>query len=276
MSFWTKVENKILHPGIGWIWCLHRVVPQRSLFKDNRDLEITPDFLEDLIVEKRRQGFHFVDLDTFVASASGFPWKRKMIHVTFDDGFEDVYVHAYPIFKKYQIPFTFYISTDFPDRHADLWWLQLEHLAHGDSEWFKQIMRQVYRSEMNPAEAMHTLTGSEKDASLCHRLSISWEQLRIMVSEGLCSVGSHGVSHSAMPSLSKEDAQMEMQQSKCRLKEMLGVEIRHFSYPYSKFNDATNQCVWKSGYQTAVLGYGGATRYSKGKMLFFRDFIIQP
>ena len=272
----NKLKKNIFHPRIGSIWCLHRVVPVRSAFKENRDLEITPDFLEDLIIEKRRQGFRFVDLDTFVVSASRFPWKRKMIHVTFDDGFEDIYQYAYPVLKKYQIPFTLYVSTDFPDMNADLWWLQLEYMAKGDSEWFKKTMGQIYSSGMNPADAMHSLTGSEKDPSLCQLLSITWDQLRMMVSEDLCLVGSHGVSHSAMPSLPKKDVQMELQSSQCRIKEMLGVEVRHFSYPYSKFNDATNKLVWESGYQTAVLGYGGATRFLKENRFYYRDYIIQP
>ena len=276
MVIFNKIIKNTFHPKIGSIWCLHRVVPVRSEFKDNRDLEITPDFLEVLIDEKRRLGFRFVDLDTFVSSASGIPFKRKLIHITFDDGFEDVYLNAYPIFKKYHIPFTLYLSTGFPDNNADLWWLQLEHMAQGDSEWFKKTMRQIYQSDMNPAEAMHAITTSKKDASLCHRLSLSWEQVREMVSSGLCLVGSHGVSHSALPYLSKEDAQMELQRSQRRLNDMLGLEVRHFSYPYSKFNDVTNQLVWQSGYRTAVLGFGGQTRFQKGNRLFYREFIVQP
>lgn len=272
-----RIVRYVLHPRVGSIWCLHRVVPERSAFKDNRDLEITPDFLESLICEKLSQGFRFVDLDTFAAAASsGIPRMRKLIHISFDDGFEDVFAHAYPIFKKYHIPFTLYVSTDFPDGNADLWWLQLEQMAQGDSKWFKRMMDQIYESGKNPAAAMHAITGSEKDHSFCDRLAISWEQLKIMVSEGLCTVGSHGVSHSAFPCLSREDAQMELRRSKNRLKEKLGVEIRHFSYPYSQFSNTTNHLVWQSGYETAVLGYGGATRFSRGKRFFYRDYIVQP
>lgn len=274
----NRLFRYVVHPKVGSIWCLHRVVPERSAFKDNRDLEVTPDFLEGLIREKLGQGYRFVDLDSFVASASsGIPRKRKLIHVTFDDGFEDVFLHAYPIFKKYHIPFTLYVSTDFPDGNADLWWLQLEQMAQGDSKWFERKMRQIYESEKNPALAMHVITGSEKDLSFCGRLSISWEQLQIMVSDGLCTIGSHGVSHSAFPCLSKEDCQMELLRSKSRIMEKLGVEVKHFSYPYSKFSNSTNYLVQQSGYETAVLGYGGATRFSRGKRFFFyRDYIVQP
>ena len=276
MTFFRKISNRILHPRIGWIWCLHRVVPERSPFKSNRDLEITPDYLEDLIKEKRRKGFHFVDLDTFVDVASRIPWRRKLVHITFDDGFADVFQYAYPILKKYSIPFTIYVSTGMPDGSTDLWWLQLEQLANGDKQWFERTIGQIYRQGTDIAATMHALTGSEIDHSFCRQLSLTWEQLRIMVSEGLCSIGSHGVSHSAMSLLSKEAAMQELLGSRRRLKEMLDVEVRHFSYPHSMFNKATQQLVWESGFRTAVVGYGGQTRFMKGNRFFNREFIVQP
>ena len=271
-----KICNNISHPWIGEIWCLHRVVPTRSSFKSNRDLEITPDFLEDLINEKRKQGFHFVDMDTFVCAASVRPWKRKLVHITFDDGFADVFIHAYPILKKYGIPFTFYVSTDMPDGKADLWWLQLELLAHGNETWFEQTVKQIYKGGGDIAASMHVITDSEKAISICRQMSISWDQLRIMVSEGLCTIGSHGVSHSAMTRLPEESIARELLDSQLRLKEMLGVNIRYFSYPHSMFTESTHRLVWQSGYRTAVVGYGGPTRFQKGSRLFYRKFIVQP
>ena len=50
----TKLRNKIshlFHPIQGEIWCLHRVVEKRSDYPSNRELEITPDYLERLITE---------------------------------------------------------------------------------------------------------------------------------------------------------------------------------------------------------------------------------
>lgn len=271
-----KICNSISHPRVGEIWCLHRVVPSRSSFKSNRDLEITPDFLEYLIKEKAKQGFHFVNMDSFVNAASIRPWKRKLIHITFDDGFADVFLHAYPILKKYSIPFTLYVSTDMPDGNADLWWLQLEQLSHGNAKWFEQTMKHIYSNGGGISDSMHALTDSERDPSICRRLSISWEQLRIMVSEGLCTIGSHGVSHSSMSRLPEESVIRELLDSRARLKEMLGVDANHFSYPHSMFTEITNQLVWQSGYHTAVLGFGGQTRFQKGNRLFYREFIVQP
>lgn len=266
----------LTHPVVGEIWCLHRVLPQRSDFKSNRDLEIAPDYLEQLIVEKQSQGFRFVDMEAFVAAANGEKREKNLIHITFDDGFEDVFTNAYPILKQHKIPFTLYVTTDMPDGKADLWWLQLEQLAQGDPEWFEKTMKQIYDRREPVATAMHVITSSSPDLALCQQWSLTWEQIRAMVSEGLCTVGSHGVSHSALSLLSAEDVERELLVSKRRLEEMLDIEVRHFSYPHSFFSETTHQLVWKAGYSTAVVGYGGATRREKGNKFFYRNYIVQP
>ena len=261
---------------VGEIWCLHRVLPYRSKYKSNRDLEIAPEYLEHLVLEKRQHGFRFVDLDTFVAAAQGIHRERELVHVTFDDGFADVFTYAYPILKQYNIPFTYYVTTDMPDGKADLWWLQLEQMVGGDSKRFEEIIKQVYSQGGHIATTMHTITDSSPDFTLCQNLCISWQQLQIMVSEGLCTIGSHGVSHSAMSLLPKEKASEELSSSKLRLKEMLGVEAQHYSYPHSLFTHAQNELVWKEGYRTIVVGYGGNSRREKNKRFFYRKFIVQP
>lgn len=269
-----KVYN-FFHPKIGEIWCLHRVLPVRSAFKSNRDLEITPEYLEQLVVKKQRQGFRFVDMDAFVAAANGMVHEKKLIHVTFDDGFADVFTQAYPLLKQYSVPFTVYVTTDLPDGKADLWWLQLERLANGSEEWFENKVKQIYGRHENIAATMHAVTLSTVDEDLCRQLSLSWDQIRTMVSEGFCTVGSHGVTHSAFSLMPEEQVKQELINSKRRIEEMVGVNVRHFSYPHSYFNENTNQWVWQTGYDTAVIGYGGATRRKKGLAFFNRIFIVQ-
>ncbi len=269
-----KIYN-MFHPIIGEIWCLHRVLPCRSSFKSNRELEITPDYLEQLIVDKQHQGARFVDMDTFAEATQGIFRERDLVHVTFDDGFADVFTFAYPILKKYNVPFTYYVTTDMPDGKADLWWLQLEQMVNGDTNRFEEIIQKVYHQGSNISDVMHSMTNSSPDFTLCQSLCISWEQLRVMLSEGLCTVGSHGVSHSAMSLLSQEKALEELYASKARLKEMLGVEARHYSYPHSLFTNVTNELVWKAGYRTLVVGYGGKSRREKNKRFFYRKFIVQ-
>lgn len=270
-----KIYN-FLHPIVGEIWCLHRVVPERSLFPSNRELEITPDYLEQLITDRLSLGYRFVDTDTFVQKATHCCADRKLINITFDDGFSDIYEEAYPILKRLGIPFTIYVTTDMPDGKVDLWWLQLEQLANGDKAWFEQTMSAIYASKKPIATAMHTLTNSTPDSTLCQRLALSWDTLRTMLAKGLCTIGSHGVSHSALTLLSPEQAMQELTASRQRLETMLGTKVQHFSYPHSFYNDETNQLVRQAGYRTAVIGYGGSTRRQHNRHLFYRNNIVQP
>lgn len=270
-----KIHN-LTHPIVGEIWCLHRVIPERSAFRSNRELEITPDYLEQLIKDRLANGGSFVDTDTFVKQTSHCRLNQKLINITFDDGFSDIITHAYPILKQYNIPFTIYLTTGMPDGTADLWWIQLEQLANGDSDWFEQTIRQIYSLNDDIASTMHTLTDSSPDYTICRQMSLSWDQLSALLSEGLCTIGSHGVSHSAMPLLNTEQTTEELLASKRRIKEMLGIEPKHFSYPHSFYNETTNQLVWQAGYDTAVIGYGGHTRYQPHRRLYYRNFITQP
>ena len=76
MSLITKTKH-FFHPIQGEIWCLHRVVVERSPFPSNRELEITPDYLEELILKHKREGYSFVDLEEIVRNSQrklyGFP-----------------------------------------------------------------------------------------------------------------------------------------------------------------------------------------------------------
>lgn len=275
MSVKRKIYN-LFHPIVGEIWCLHRVVPERSPFLSNRELEITPDYLEQLITDRLSLGYRFVNTDTFVNKASHCGLRQKLINITFDDGFSDIYEQAYPILKRLGIPFTIYVTIDMPDGKADLWWLQLEQLANGDIAWFEQTMGSIYASKKPIATAMHTLTNSTPDSTLCQRYALSWDTLHTMLAEGLCTIGSHGVSHAALTLLPPDQALHELTDSRQRLETMLGTKVQHFSYPHSFYNDETNQLVRQAGYRTAVIGYGDSTRRQHNRHLFYRNNIVQP
>ena len=53
-------------------------------------------------------------------------FKRRFVCITFDDGYKDLMHWAYPLLKKYEMPFALYIPTSFPDRLGELWWIALE------------------------------------------------------------------------------------------------------------------------------------------------------
>lgn len=277
MNVTSKIKH-ILHPIQGEIWCLHRVVRSRSRFPSNRDLEITPEWLEKSIIEHKREGYEFVTIDEIVDDINHKPWdlrKKKRINISFDDGFRDVYENAYPVFKKYHIPFTMYLSSSFPMGECDLWWIQLEQCVQDDVNRFESLMKSLYHSDVNMRDAMHRTTNTQPDYSICRDLSVSWDQLREMVSSGLCTVGAHTMSHPSLIRISKQEAEAELLESKKMIESQLGVKVKHLSYPHSMNNEAIRNLVKQIGYESASLGYGGAVRKGNDVYLLNRRYITQ-
>src|SRR5690349_20781256 len=113
--------------GMGMILTLHHVRPARpDRFQPNRLLEVTPQFLEKICRKLRRSRLDIVSLDEMYRRLTEGGSKRRFVCFTFDDGYRDNLEFAYPILKKYEIPFGLYIPTSFPDRLGELWWLALE------------------------------------------------------------------------------------------------------------------------------------------------------
>lgn len=265
--------NHLLHPVKGELWCLHRVIPQRSQYPSNRELEITPDFLEAEILRYRKAGYSFVSIDEIMSKQSSL-LPQKRVNITFDDGFKDVYENAFPILKKYNIPFTLYLTSGFPDHTADLWWIQMEEAY--DVDGFEKEMKSIYESRTQMRDKMHKDTATDSDPSICNQLALSWEEIREMVECGLCTVGSHSVTHPGLTRLDNEQARQELSASKARIEEMLGIEVKHFSYPHSMQDPQIQQFVEEAGYSSATLGYGGKIRKGDNRFCLNRKHSIQP
>lgn len=265
--------HDLLHPIKGEIWCLHRVVSKRSLFRSNRELEITPFFLEEEIKRYIKGGFSFFSIDELLYPKIVLFNQRK-VNISFDDGFRDIYTNAFPIFKKYNIPFTIYLTTDFPDGEADLWWIQLEKHSFSEKD-FEDKLKLIFDSGRPMAEEMHRLTKTAIDYDICINEALSWNEIKEMIESGLCTIGSHTVSHPGLTRISDEECRRELFLSKERIENELLVKVEHFSYPHSMMNANVQSVVMGSGYKTAVLGYGGKVRVGDDMFGLKRKYIIQ-
>lgn len=94
---------------------LHRVAEERSEPKEQRELEVTPQWLESEINAYKQKGYRFVSLDDL-------PRRGPWVVVTFDDGYHDNYTLAYPLLKRLGVPFTIYVTTALIDNQMEAWW----------------------------------------------------------------------------------------------------------------------------------------------------------
>jgi len=71
--------------------------------------------LESLIKSYQTKGYQFVSINDVLRHIEGEYLHEKFVCITLDDGYYDNYEIAYPIFKKYHVPFCIYIATTYVD-----------------------------------------------------------------------------------------------------------------------------------------------------------------
>jgi peptidoglycan/xylan/chitin deacetylase (PgdA/CDA1 family) len=249
--------------GAGIIFMLHHVTPEPpSPFDPNRILRVTPTFLDSVISQVLAAGFDVVSLDEAhqrLTSQSRIlpPRVRPLACFTFDDGYKDNQVHAYPVFKRRNLPFTIYVPTDYPGGDGDLWWLALERVVReapamvvqmeGQLRTFQchttaekdEAFNDIYwwlRSipEDRARQVVQDLTGgiAFKSKQLCTDLIMTWDELRQLSADPLVTIGGHTKRHFALAKLSDEAVKDEITGSVARLEAELGRPVRHFSFPY--------------------------------------------
>ena len=109
------------------ILCYHRLGSGAS------KMIVSPAAFEAQMAWLVRHGYHVVrlsDLTGFLAGQRPLP--ARSVVLTFDDGYESFYRHAFPVLKKYGLPATVFVYTDFLGGGDALTWAQMqEMLASG-------------------------------------------------------------------------------------------------------------------------------------------------
>ncbi len=245
--------------GVGAILTLHHVRPARpDAFQPNHLLEITPAFLERLLVRLKRAALDVISLDEMHARYISDDFNRRFVCITFDDGYKDLMRYAYPLLKKYQLPFALYIPTSFPDRLGELWWVTLEAVIarnsrigiviNGQDRFFEcgtvKEKRELYDEIYGYLRSMKTedeLRRVVRDlaarygvdtASFCRDLCMDWNEIVALAADPLVTIGAHTVNHNMLKKMTDESAvRAEMAMSRTVLETALGKRPEHLAYP---------------------------------------------
>lgn len=153
--------------------------------------------------------------------------KAPKVVITFDDGFQDNYLYAYPILKKYRLPAAFCVLAGHVGRPGFF-----DHL-----QWDGPSL-------------------ADREAHPEHWRPMTWEMLQEMKENGM-TIGSHTLSHRSLGALNPEEVWEEVAGSKQILDDRLKQETRAFSYPfgsvvYGDLNDRTEAALKKAGYDLAL------------------------
>ena len=265
--------------GLGHILMLHRVVPESKSQRihNHKSLEITPEYLEQLIMFFKKRNYHFCslnDLDSITANTNNL---KKFVIFTLDDGYVDNYEFAWPVFKKHNIPFTIYVATGLPDGTAILWWYLLEDLIvkikqldfNFESKAYKLANESIRQKESN-FNLIRSLLTAAMDGNRADRIkeffeqfeipvyettkamSLSWSQIAELSNDPLVTIGAHTVNHFPLRVLSDSESRFEIIESGKRIESQIKKSVEHFCYPIGSYGPREVSILNGSVYKTAT------------------------
>jgi peptidoglycan/xylan/chitin deacetylase (PgdA/CDA1 family) len=256
LNSYAFLRRKLTESQVG-ILLYHRVCPRN----DNWSLKpFNPESFERQM-EYFYQNYEILPLNRlvqYIHQGKSFP--DKSVVITFDDGYKDNYLYAYPILKKYHIPATIFLTTGHIGSSKLFWFDEVSYviqLTTFNQLEFEELGSYPLRTEIDKFRASHIIINKLKKlpeerkrrlieklintcqvdipANLGKELLLSWDEIEEMHGDGVA-FGAHSVNHPILTNLPLEEAQREILRSKKDIEEKLGQTVTAFSYPNGDFN----------------------------------------
>lgn len=259
----------------------HRVLDRTTVFDSPFNIVSTENF--EAQMHYLAKNYDCLSLEDFADIARvGRPTPRRSVVITFDDGYRDNYVSAFPALLKYGLPATFFVSSDPIGTDELLWPDRVSAVLNmaGSREIEAGLagpLRCDLRSDAIGAHlAIHTqlklLPVAEREATIArlagalnvdlgairYASMLSWDEIREMDEAGM-SIGSHTRSHPVLSRLPVEEIERELRESKETIERQLGHTVRTFAYPCGSPSDIDQRVVAsaRQHYEAAVTTFPG-------------------
>jgi len=231
-----------------------------------------------------RSQFHPLPLSEIARSLNtGAALPPGALAVTVDDGYRDFLVDGFPIFRKWRIPVTVFLMTDFVDRKLWPWWNQVAYAAqHGRARRVRLSLTPKRDEQQLPLETeVQRQSAADAICALVKKLPnrgrlafldrlaelfelemprqappehapLTWDDARRLAADGV-EFGAHTKTHPILPRVEDEELIVdEIAGSKARVEQELGRPAIHFCYPNGDYNSEGVDVVARCGFQSAV------------------------
>lgn len=252
--------------GAGVILMLHRVLADdhSAELPHRNELCVGPQAFERMLrwLQQHFDCVHLMDL----LKAHEHPAcdGRPKVALTFDDGWRDTALNAFPLLQRYNVPASIFLSTDYIGSRQRFWWESIGETlwgSHGERarRQLNDSLRQTGRPLPRPfdeldverrslallhflqslktlsPEDLNRLTDECPDESLPQALD--WHQVRSLEASGLVRFGPHGASHAILTGLDDQRLHEELSRSRDALLNGCNRPLPVYCYPNGD-NDA--------------------------------------
>lgn len=255
VASWTGIDaaaRKSVRRDTPYVVGYHRVVDQLDRHKAVAlpAMEITTRTLEKHL-DWIGTHFQIVPIEELANRRSR---SKPFAAITFDDGYADVFLNAFPLLERKGIPAAFFVVTDLigttiVPAHDRLFAL-LSNAAVGDAFAATQNVLSIRRHD----DVLRIVESLESDMTASTDFSglqpMSWEMLREMRDAGM-TIGSHSKTHAFLTNETPERVAAELKESRATLQQKLGIAADSFAYPGGAFSRSVVEAVDAAGYRFA-------------------------
>ena len=207
-------------------------------------LAVRPEIFADHLAALRSNGWNTLSGKEFLHLLQSGNIPGKTVLLTFDDGFADNYVYAYPILKQYGMKAVLFVASSFIE-NADM-----------NRESFVPL----------PHSEVWKLAFSERRSEVM----CTWNELREMEESGVFDIQSHGHSHNIPQFINEKkysDIKDDLSAGKKMLEEMLSKNVLHLAWPKGKYDDKTIEIASELGFKALYTTTRGHNIKNNLKML---------
>jgi peptidoglycan/xylan/chitin deacetylase (PgdA/CDA1 family) len=208
--------------------------------------------------------------------------RRDAAVITFDDGYRDVYEHAFPVLREMNLPAVAYVPSSFIGTskrlaHDRLWAAlktmekrALGPMSVGVGADYEGLLLRAFEGAPTPNKVLERLIADNPTGVLYGlaemledrlridradgprgQLPMSWEMLREMGAHGI-ETGAHTAEHTVLTNQPLDEARREIAACKSVLEKGTGRPVRHFAYCNGWYSAGVAQALRAEGFTSAV------------------------
>jgi peptidoglycan/xylan/chitin deacetylase (PgdA/CDA1 family) len=262
---------------------LHRVLPDQECRKCyDQHLVLSTRVFEDLLIYLQ-QHCQVVSLNTLLTGSRASNDVQR-IALTFDDGWRDTFMHAFPLLVRYRIPATVFICTSLigscgmlPEerlarifdhctandcipsflQHLTVWGGAERLSASEDWRSFTRTIPMTAKLSLTThLEGVYGLERTQEEHLM------NWEDVQTMAACGI-EIGSHTANHATLSVENRLSIERELKDSRDVIALKLGASPRYLSYPDGAHNQSVTLLAEEAGYSHAFTSAYGSIDFKE-------------
>ncbi len=254
------------------IFLFHGVIDKQiSEIRNYKKKHLQKNYFEKIINNLKKNG-NCISMDDIIDFyENNIDFKKKSFAITFDDGYENNFSIASPILSKYEVPATFYITTDFVDNNHMSWIDRIEYCIENTSEgklsfpWNNKLYSfktneekiDILENIRNNAKKIPSINFDQlvkdiyfqcKKKEIEHSndsldLKMNWDQVKKLNDNNFFIIGGHSHTHKILSFLDSESLESEIKISIDLLKNKANIKTDHYSYPEGLKHCYSNEVI---------------------------------